>query len=191
MIIVFGGAFNPPTIAHLAIYHHVMKHLPCKEFVFLPVSNLYTKRSLASDHHRQQMLQLMTSNLPNVKVSSMEFDDPDYLGTYRSLIRIQEKFPNEEIVFVIGADNLPKLHKWINAESLLSDFRFIVINRSHTDIKAALMANPMLANHFDQFIILPDFDVDISSTSFRDSFDKSLVTDEVYDYIRIHQLYRG
>jgi nicotinic acid mononucleotide adenylyltransferase len=55
----------------------------------------------------------------------MECEDSDYLGTYQSLIRIQEANPTEEVVFVIGADNLAKLHKWINAESLLSEFRFI------------------------------------------------------------------
>lgn len=191
MIVVFGGAFNPPTIAHQAIYHHVTKHLPCTKFIYLPVSNLYTKRSLASNFHRLEMLKLMTKDLPNVVVSTMEFDDSDYLGTYQSLIRIQDNYPSEEIVFVIGADNLAKLHKWINAESLLSDFRFVVINRNHTPIEKAIMDNPALAKHRENFIILPDFDIEISSTSFRENFDQSLVTDEVYHYILIHQLYRS
>jgi nicotinate-nucleotide adenylyltransferase len=191
MIIVFGGAFNPPTIAHKEIYHHVVKHLPCKKFIFLPVSNLYTKRSLASDHHRHKMLELMTEDLSNVRISTMEFDDSDYLGTYQSLIRIQESHPSEEVVFVIGADNLAKLDKWINAEALLNDFRFIVINRNHMDIEKAIKDHPMLTNHIDSFIILPDFDIKISSTSFRENFDKALVCDKVYDYIQTHQLYRG
>jgi len=191
MIIVFGGAFNPPTVAHKAIYHHVMKHLPCKEFIFLPVSNLYTKRSLASNQHRLAMLQLLTKELPNVKVSTMEFDDSDYQGTYQSLIRIQESYPNDEVLFVIGADNLAKLHKWINADNLLSDFRFIIINRHQTDIQKAIDQNPVLSAHKTRFIILPDFDLKASSTSFRDSFDPSLVTDSVFNYINIHHLYRG
>ncbi len=191
MIVVFGGAFNPPTIAHQAIYHHVIKHLPCTKFIYLPVSNLYTKRSLASNFHRLEMLKLMTRGLSNVSVSTMEFDDPDYLGTYQSLIRIQDNYPSEQIVFVIGADNLAKLHKWINAESLLSEFKFVVINRNHTDIEGAIMGNPTLAKHRDNFIILPHFDVEISSTTFRENFDQSLVSDEVYHYILIHQLYRS
>ena len=191
MIIVFGGAFNPPTVAHQAIYHHVVKHLPCQKFIYLPVSNLYTKRSLASNYHRLEMLKLMTKDLESVHVSSMEFDDSDYLGTYQSLIRIQDNYPSEEIVFVIGADNLEKLHKWINAESLLSDFRFVVINRNHTDIEQAIIDNPMLAKHRSSFIILPEFNLEISSTSFRENFDQSLVCDEVYDYIQIHHLYRS
>lgn len=191
MIVVFGGAFNPPTVAHLGIYHHVVKHLPCSKFIFLPVSNLYTKRSLASNYHRLEMLKLLTKDLDNVQVSTIEFDDSDYLGTYQSLIRIQDTYPNHEVVFVIGADNLAKLHKWINAESLLSDFRFVVINRNHTNIEQVIMENPVLAKHRQSFIILPDFDVEISSTSFRENFNPSLVSQEVFDYIQIHQLYRS
>ncbi len=189
MIVVFGGAFNPPTKAHQAIYHHVMKHLPCSLFIYLPVSNLYTKRSLASNFHRIEMLKLLIRDLPNAIVSSMECEDSDYLGTYQSLIRIQEANPTEEVVFVIGADNLAKLHKWINAESLLSEFRFIVINRNQTDIEAAIMSNPMLASHRHQFILLPDFNVDISSTQFRETMDQAAVTKPIYEYIQINHLF--
>jgi hypothetical protein len=43
-----------------------------------------------------------------------------------------------------------------------------VINRNQTDIEAAIMSNPMLASHGHQFIMLSDFNVDISSTQFRE-----------------------
>ncbi|MBN2504088.1 MAG: nicotinate (nicotinamide) nucleotide adenylyltransferase, partial [Bacilli bacterium] len=69
MIVIFGGAFNPPTLAHLEIYHHVQKNLAPERFIFLPVSSLYTKRSLASNQHRFQMLKIMTSGIANIDVS--------------------------------------------------------------------------------------------------------------------------
>ncbi len=191
MIVVFGGAFNPPTQAHLEIYRHVRTHTDCKRFIFLPVSSLYTKRSLASNHHRYQMLKLMIAGLPGAEVSTMEFEDPDYLGTYKSLLRFQEKYPEEEIVFLIGADNLPKLHKWINAGSLLNDFRFIVVNRNKTDLHQVIERDPFLLQHRDNFLILPAFDAEISSTAFRESLNPAYVPQAVGDYIAIHQLYRG
>jgi nicotinate-nucleotide adenylyltransferase len=190
MIAVFGGAFNPPTVAHKAICQHVMEHLEVKEFIFLPVSSLYTKRSLASNFHRLQMLKEMTSGLAHVSVSAMELDDPDYYGTYQSLVRIQERHPEDEIVFVIGADNLAKLHKWINANVLVAEFRFVVINRDRLDLDAVFAANPFLSQHRSSFILLPDFDSPVASTSFRETFDPALVTPEVLEYVRTHQLYR-
>jgi len=190
MIAVFGGAFNPPTIAHKAIYYHVKRHLDIQEFIFLPVSSLYTKRSLASNLHRLQMLQAMVKDLPDVTVSTMEFDDPDYLGTYQSLVRIQERRGGLPVAFVIGADNLPKLHKWINAGGLLTEFHFIVINRGNADLEAVIAANPFLSSHRETFLILPSFDSPVSSTGFRDTFQADLVTPEVFEYIQTHQLYR-
>jgi len=191
MIVVFGGAFNPPTIAHQQIFYYVKQHLDCTEFIYLPVSSTYTKRSLASDQHRLQMLKLMTRNLPGAKVSTMEFDDPDYLGTYQSLVRIQELHQGEIIAFIIGADNLAKLPKWINIKGLLNEFKFIVINRNHLDIRQMIEDDRLLSQFPDAFITLPDFDVDVSSTAFRGTLDPGSVTTEVYDYIMVHELYRG
>ncbi|HAQ55877.1 MAG TPA: nicotinate (nicotinamide) nucleotide adenylyltransferase [Acholeplasmatales bacterium] len=190
MIAVFGGAFNPPTVAHKAICEHVMHHLDCQEFIFLPVSSQYTKRSLASNFHRLQMLTAMIKGMPKVSVSAMELDDPDYLGTYQSLVRISESHPGRKVVFVIGADNLPKFHKWINANGLVSEFRFVVINRDRLDLAAIIDADPFLSAHKEAFIVLPDFDSPVASTIFRETFDPALVTPEVLDYVKTHQLYR-
>lgn len=190
MIAVFGGAFNPPTVAHKAICEHVVSHLPIREFIFLPVSSQYTKRSLASNYHRLAMLKAMTAGMDGVSVSPMELDDPDYLGTYQSLVRIQESHQGRRVAFVIGADNLPKLHKWINAAGLVSEFKFIVINRDRQNLEAAIAADPFLSAHRDAFLILPDFDSPISSTTFRETFDPALVTPEVDEYVKTHQLYR-
>jgi len=189
VIVIFGGAFNPPTMAHLEIYHHVNKNLNCDKFVFLPVSSLYTKRSLASNHHRFKMLSLLVSGLKNIEVSALEFEDSDYQGTYQSMLRLQEKYPTEELLFLIGADNLLKLYKWINAKSLLSEFKFIVVNRNKNNIMHLIETDEFLSEFVAQFIILPEFDIDMSSTKFRDTFDEKLLTKEVYEYIKAHDLY--
>ncbi len=191
VIIVFGGAFNPPTKAHLEIYHHVQKELAPEKFIFLPVSSLYTKRSLASNQHRLQMLRLMIDGLDNAEISTIEFDDSDYSGTYQSLIRLQEHYPNQELCFLVGADNLPTLDKWINANSLLTEFRFVVVNRRENDILRTIREHPFLKEHEKQFLILPDFNIDVSSTVFRATFDQKMVTQPVFEYIQAHGLYRG
>ncbi len=191
MVIVFGGAFNPPTIAHKEIYFHIEKAIEFSKFIYLPVSNLYTKRSLSSNYHRLQMLQLLIKDLPKASVSSLEFDDSDYLGTYQSMLRLQEKYPEEELAFVIGADNLYKLHKWINAKSLLSEFKFIILNREKKDIHSTLKNDSFLKDYLNQFIILPHFNLNISSTVFRETFDPAYVSPEIYDYIIQNELYRG
>lgn len=188
MIIVFGGAFNPPTIAHKEIYFHIKKYVDFDKFVYLPVSNLYTKSSLIANIHRINMLELMAEDMDNVYVSDLETNDSDFLGTYHSLLRLQEKF-NDEVAFVIGADNLANIRKWKNADSLLAEFKFIVINRNKIDINTVLEKNKQLAKNKENFIILPGFDMNISSTIFRETFEPSYVPEKVFDYIMVHGLY--
>jgi len=190
MKIVFGGAFNPVTKAHILVCKYIMTKVDADEFIFLPVSNAYTKSELASNHHRVNMLNLVIKGLEKVKISKLEIDDSDYLGTYQSLIRLSDN--NDcEISFVIGADNLYNMHKWINIEGILSEFKIIVLGRNKIDIETAIDSNQILKKHKNNFIVLNDFVVDISSTGFRSTFDKTQVDEEVYKYIIENGLYRG
>jgi hypothetical protein len=67
----------------------------------------------------------------------------------------------------------------------------IVINRDHLDIRQIIEDDLLLREFPDSFISLPDFDIEVSSTGFRGTLDPGAVVPEVYDYIVIHELYRG
>lgn len=190
MKVVFGGAFNPVTNAHIEVYRYIIDKLDVSEFIFLPVSNAYTKSELAGNYHRLEMLKIGLKPFKDVIICDMELDDSKYLGTYQSLIRLYDK-ENEKLAFVIGADNLLFMEKWINIEGILSEFNIIVLGRDEINIQSVIDSNPILKKHESSFIIFKDFHVSISSTEFRNSFDKKLVGEEVYEYIIEHKLYRG
>ena len=190
MVVVFGGAFNPPTIAHREIYYHIKKSLDFETFIYLPVSNLYTKSSLISNYHRLSMLNHMVEDMEGTYVSEIELNDSDFLGTYKSLVRIQEQY-NDEVAFVIGADNLRNIHNWKNAMSLLSEFKFIVINRDNIQIKDYIANDKILGQYIEHFYIIPKFNMNVSSTTFRETFDPYYVPEKVYEYIMLHGLYWG
>lgn len=190
MRIVFGGAFNPVTKAHIDIVEFLKKEFPTCKFTFLPVSSAYTKRSLASNYHRLNMLNLAIDDYEDVDVSTLEMNDTDFLGTYQSLIRLSDLY-EEDIYFVMGADNLNHVDKWINASGLLSEFKFIVLGRDDIDIADVFSNHHLLQRFKENFIVYDDFKVDISSTAFRASFDRSYVLEAVYEYIIENNLYRG
>lgn len=190
MIIVFGGAFNPVTNAHMEVCDFVLSQFPTATFLFLPVSSAYTKSDLASNHDRVEMLRLAIGARPNVDITELEISDSDFLGTYQSLIRISDRY-QEEVAFVVGADNLVDMHKWINIHGLLSEFKIIVLGRYQLDIKQLIKSNPVLKRHKRQFITFPEFHMNISSTAFRETFDRRVVAEDVFEYIIENELYRG
>lgn len=190
MIVVFGGAFNPVTIGHVEVCNYIMNEFDDVTFVYLPVSSAYTKSDLASNYDRLNMLELAIGNRKNVEVSQMEMQDSNFLGSYQSMIRIADRY-QEDVYFVIGADNVAGLTKWINIEGFLSDFKVIVLSRSNIDIESIIKENDVLQKYSDHFIVRTDFQYDVSSTSFRESFDKTMVPSLVYQYIIDNELYRG
>lgn len=190
MIVVFGGAFNPVTNGHVKVCDYILNKFDNVKFIFLPVSSAYTKSDLASNYDRLNMLKLAINERSNVSVSQIEMRDSNFLGTYQSLTRIEDNF-NEDVYFVIGADNVIGLENWINVEGFLSDFKVIVLGRNTIDIKALIKGNNTLKRFESSFIIYNDFSYDVSSTIFRETFDKTMVPELVYDYIIDNELYRG
>jgi nicotinate-nucleotide adenylyltransferase len=190
MIVVFGGAFNPVTIGHVEVCDYILNRFEGVKFVFLPVSSAYTKSDLASNYDRVNMLELAIGDRKNVSISEMEMRDNDFLGTYQSLIRIADK-EEDDVYFVIGADNISGLEKWINVEGFLSDFKVIVLGRDTLNIKELIKGNNVLNKFESSFIIYNDFSYDVSSTKFRETFNKTMVPRLVYDYIIDNELYLG
>lgn len=190
MKIVFGGAFNPVTNAHIEVYKYVMSKIKADEFLFLPVSNAYTKSELVSNFHRKNMLEIAIEDYKDISICNLEIEDSNYLGTYQSLIRLSDKF-DTEITFVVGADNLLNMRKWINVDGILSKFKIIVLGRNSIDINKLIKEDNVLNKHMKSFIIYEDFEIEISSTDFRATFNKELLNNKVFEYIIKNKLYRG
>ncbi|MFP4078005.1 MAG: nicotinate (nicotinamide) nucleotide adenylyltransferase [Candidatus Izemoplasmataceae bacterium] len=187
MHVVYGGAFNPPTKAHLDVFYFLDHEIRVDAFTYLPVGKAYGKDDLEADHDRLTMLRRMTGHLERVEVSTLEMDDETYKGTYASLKRLQRD--HEPMAFVIGADHLSTLHEWKQADKLLSAFSCLVLNREATSLDAIIENDAFLKRHKDNLHIFHNFKVDISSSDFRRTKDPSLLVPSVYEYIKAHGLY--
>ncbi|MCF7930870.1 MAG: nicotinate (nicotinamide) nucleotide adenylyltransferase [Acholeplasmataceae bacterium] len=185
MLIVFGGSFNPPTIAHLKIVKKLLSTYHGSQVLLLPVGNDYLKPELIDIKHRIEMLHLLTLNLHDVVISDMEATRA-YKGTLASLRELQKK--DSDIRFVIGLDNLLKVKKWIKYQELLADFPLIVMNRNGGITKEEAHEAFKGIDHDFTFI---DFDEDISATDARLYKEKrnELLTEEIQAYILKNHLY--
>jgi nicotinate-nucleotide adenylyltransferase len=181
--VVFGGVFNPPTIAHYNACLILRHSFSINRFIYVPVGRSYTHKDVIESEHRYTMVKLMADAL-GAEVSRIELDEPTFIGSYQTIKRLALAHPK----FLIGSDNLATFSHWIDAEKLLVEYGIIVIRRQQ-DIESIIEADALLRKHASQIIIINEFDMPISSTLVREHKDTSLVIPAVASYIKTHQLY--
>ena len=183
--IIYGGAFNPPTIAHKRIGMYLCNKYKDALILYMPTNSFYNKGDLISFNDRFEMTKLLVKDLGDrVAVSNYEGEEHKFSGTYYTL----KEFGNP--YFVIGADALQNLSTWIKGEDLIKENNFIVFPRSGFNIRE-IFNQKILKDNIDHFIVIDDYqEDDISSTAYRNEKDKAVLTKEVYDYIKKKGLYR-
>ena len=188
MNIVYGGSFNPPTMAHLNIIKKLLDTFNGSSIIILPVGDDYNKSNLVDFNHRSQMISLMIKPFhKSVSISDLE-QQKGFRGTIGALNELSKSYNN--LHFVIGSDHLNSLKTWIDYKELLKSYPLIVMNRNHyMTIDEAEKLFQMIDHEF-KFI---EFDMEISSTEIRQNVEqhKHSLNKEVYEYIKKHKLYEG
>lgn len=187
---VFGGSFNPPHKMHESIASQLIKRGLLDKVIFVPTSNFYPKAGLINDEERYEMLIKMTNNIDEYVVSDCEFGKLTY--TYQTLEYFQNKYPNNQIYFICGSDNLEQIDTWREWEKILGDYKLIVIPRKH-DMDSLLNKYEKYRNN----IIVAELDNDyLSSTLVRQYLKeqdyekvKEYINDDVLEFIIKNNLY--
>ena len=182
MILIYGGTFNPPTVAHYEIISLLKEKFNPDKFYILPVGPHYNKPAVANFSDRYQMCMIMADKL-GIEVSDLE-NETTYRGTYYAL-KYFEQF-DKDVYFVMGADNFDYLDAWMNAENLVKEFKFIILSRGGFDINK--ISESKFKEYQDHFILV-EYNNYVSASLFRKEKDKRIVIPEVYQYIKENNLY--
>ena len=170
----FGGSFNPPTLAHLEIAKEVLRNKKLDCFYFVPMGNSYSKKNLIDENLRLEMLNIICKNEEKIKASDIELNKKESINTYQAFELIKEKFKNDDIFFIMGADNFEKMSYWDNFEKLIKNYKYIIVNRNNIDIEKIIKNNELLkenAKNFEVMNIKSKYNK-ISSTLVREKFAK-------------------
>lgn len=187
---IFGGSFNPPHNMHRDIALNLIEKGYLDKVIFVPTGDYYPKSNLIQFKHRYQMLKLMVGSNPNIKVSDYEARG-ELTYTYQTLDYFQSIYPNDEIYFILGSDNLKSFNKWRNYEYILKKYKILVINRNSDDIKSVLSEYKDYQNN----IISADIPLkEISSTEIRTQLKNNVdlenkLDKKVLNYIKQMNLY--
>lgn len=192
MIAVYGGSFNPITVAHMSIINKLISLDYIDKVIILPVGNNYDKAGLVPFSYRKEMIELVIDN-DKVVVDNLESNKQ--LKTYESLSILSEKYKTNDIAFVMGYDNLLDFKNWSNYESILKDFNLIVFNRDNSDINEFLKNDHIFKSYVHK-IFIEDVSIKqgISSTAVRNLIKTGHVYNNylhinVSNYIKNKKLY--
>ena len=161
--IIYGGAFNPPTLAHVAILQAVLEFAePTQSEVWVMPSG--TRLDKVIDVPRVSRLEYVHAMIADashhrasVQVNTSELDRAGPTETYDTVKRLQAEYPGRDFRFVFGADSTQTMPSWREGAELLDQLPMLVVNRPGS------MVNPMARHALKLSVVTPD----ISSTEVR------------------------
>lgn len=185
---LFFGSFNPIHVGHMVLANYFLEFTDLDRiwFVVSPQNPFKEKKSLLAEHHRLQLVRLAVEDNPKMKASDIEFKLPQPSYTIHTLVYLQEKYPDNKFVLIMGADNLENLHKWKNYEQILNQYEIYVYPRKEANTNSTI--NHKNVKKVDAPII------EISSTFIREAIkDKKdvryFLSAAVWNYIKEMHFY--
>lgn len=197
-IAIFGGSFNPPLNSHLELAKQVIKNLcNIEKVIFVPVSTKYNrKNNLTEDAHRYKMLKLMCNGEEKLEVSDVELSYGRQLYTIETLDIFKNEYPEYDIYFIMGTDNLKDLHTWKEPERILKNYKIIVLERNENNLEKIIEEDKLLRDNKKALIIAKKIKpIKLSSTIIREKIKngeevESFFKKEVLEYINKNGLYK-
>jgi nicotinate-nucleotide adenylyltransferase len=129
---ILGGTFNPPHNSHKKLISNLLDGKILDKVIVLTTNNKYEKPDIINLSHRINMLNLAMDREDVVIENEATCKSLNY--TIDALNYYKEKYQNDEILFVMGSDNLKDFKNWHNYEEIVNNFRLIVTNRNDDNI---------------------------------------------------------
>jgi nicotinate-nucleotide adenylyltransferase len=192
---VFGGAFDPPHLAHRALASAALEQLALDALHVLPTGQAWHKsRPLTDAPHRLAMSRLAFEGLGPVVMDDREIrrGGPSY--TLDTLRELHAEFPQAELYLVMGKDQADVLPTWRNWQDILALASICVADRDlMTGQETRFVPPPEMAGRFRK-LQMPAMDISATGIRARVAGGQGiapLVSPAVASYIETNHLYQG
>lgn len=121
-IILFGGAFNPVHIEHVALARAAVQKIKPEKLIVIPtaVSPHKFGRVTAENEDRLNMCRAAFADIPSVEVSDFEIANGGVSYSYITCEHFASLYPEARLFFLMGADQLASFPGWKNPSRILS-----------------------------------------------------------------------
>ena len=194
--ICLGGSFNPIHYGHLLCARAAAEAVGAGGVMIVPAALSPFKpgdASMASPGDRLGMCRLAVQNDPMFSVCDIEILRPPPSFTFDTATNLLAGgHALGRVVWLIGADILPRLHHWHRIDDLEGVVEFLVMNRAGRTIDLSAL-HPTTVRLCSRFVEVPE--IEISSTALRERIHQGksirhLTHPSVVDYIESRRLYR-
>ena len=183
---ILGGNFNPVHNAHLVVADQVRQQLGLDKVLLMPEyepPHVDAKGTIA-ERHRLKMLELAIEGIEGLEIETIELERKGISYTYDTMLLLNERDPDTDYYFIIGADMVDYLPKWHRIDELVEIVQFVGVQRPR--YKAGT-SYPVI------WVDVPL--MDISSSMVRDFVAKGrtpnfMLPKPVLDYIKKEGLYQ-
>jgi nicotinate-nucleotide adenylyltransferase len=117
---VFGGAFDPPHLAHVALARAAVEQLRLDELRIFPTGQAWHRsQALTAPEHRLALAQLAFGGLPRTVIDDRELRRPGPTYTIDTLRELKAEQPAAQLFLVMGEDQAVALTRWREWEAIL------------------------------------------------------------------------
>ena len=180
---LYGGSFDPIHNGHLILAREARERLGLDRVLFIPAAHSPHKLGSAPmpGEVRREMLAAALADEAGFSVEECDLHREGPSFAIETVRELRGRWPEAEFFYLIGHDNVAKLHTWHSYEVLRRAVQFVVFGRGEHD-----------APHDFPTI---DRRVDISATEVRTRVARGesiryLVPDPVREIIAHRQLYQ-
>ena len=163
---ILGGTFDPPHKGHLYISKIAIRKLKLNKLIWIVTKkNPLKKNPFLNLKLRINLAKKMT--LKDKKIDVKYYDDKvKSFHTFKLLKYIKKKNSKRKLFFLIGSDNLAKLHKWHDWKKIPDLAKIVVFPRKNYSIKKSKWIASKKLNKKDLIYIKSKL-INISSSIIR------------------------
>ncbi len=195
---VFGGAFDPPHQAHVALAQAALTQLDLDVLHVVPTGQAWHKaRPLSAAAHRLNMARLAFEGQPKLFVDDREVQRAGPTFTIDTLTALQAENAGAQLYLIMGADQFAAFRQWHRWQAILKIAIICIAERSTSE--SANSQFDAFNEPENRFWVLPMPLMPVSATQIRQKVASSgagllaldtLVPAPVARYISQYGLYR-
>lgn len=188
---MFGGAFDPPHRAHVALARAAVDQLALDRLYVFPTGNAWHKdRTLAPAEHRFAMAQLAFAGVAAVQVDDRELRRTGATYSIDTLRELRAAHPQAVLHLLMGEDQAAGFTRWHAWEDVAQLAVLCVAGRGTGEGVAALRALPGVRVRGLELAQMPESATDIRHRLTMGQDIAELVGPAVASYIETHHLYQ-